>query len=114
MTVEEFRERLEAEPDDEKVRGIAGHFPACRGMGEPLRANFVRFYADHPEWERLLCFYLKMPTEDDKRTRAAMQAAEATAESAAAAKRSAVAAWIAAAIALAAFLASLLPRFLCR
>lgn len=71
------------------------------GGGFTDRQAVVRALVDKPSLERRLCQLLSMPTEDEKRTLAATDAARSS-------KRSAIAAIISAAIAVLSLLATII------
>lgn len=82
-------------------------FYAKFGGGQQPIESFVQAFMQHPEWEARLCHLLGFPTEDERKTDAALRSAEAALTSATAAKMSAAVAILSAAIAFCSLLATL-------
>jgi len=78
------------------------------GGGYRDRQSVVDAFVQNPGLERRLCQLLKLPTEDEKRTQTALDAARSS-------KRSATAAIVSAIVALISLVLTLLSRYwLCR
>ena len=96
MTIEELRQKLDELNDNqfhELISKVGGTFQN--------RAEFVDHFVHRPNDERLICHHLKLPTEEEKITQAAIDASKS-------AKRSAIAAVISAGIALIALIITVL------
>ena len=94
------REKLE-----EKLNRMSGNdfkvFIKKFGGDYTKPSQLIRNYIDHPEWEPRLCQLLNLPTEDERKTQAAISASKS-------AKYAAIAAAISILISLAALIISLI------
>lgn len=93
-------EKLLSEKSDGEFKEFVKNF----GGDHQNRESIVRAFVDDPTLERRLCQLLDQPTEEEKRTRATVDAATSAKRAATSAKRSATAAMISVVIALLAVL----------
>ena len=97
MTVDEYEAKLQKLSNKEYEE-----FESALG-GDPVsKESRVKDFVHHPEWERRICFLLKLNTEADKLTAAGIASASAAVESAISAKWSLFVAILACVVSIAA------------
>jgi hypothetical protein len=106
MTLEEYNERLR-ELTDEEFQKFNNDF----GGGQKTIEQRVREFVDYPEHERRICHLLRLKTEAEKLTSAALKSADAAAQSASSAKLSMIWSAIACIAAISAVAVSIIGLF---
>ena len=106
MNIQEYEEKLRALSSDE-FRKFREDF----GGGQKTIDECIREFVDHPEYERRICQLLKLKTEAEKLTDAAINSASASMNSAKSARSSMRLSIIASLAALIAAIAAIFELF---
>ena len=105
-TPEEVREKLEAMSPEEFAR-----FNKSFGSDTMTPEDWAQAMLTNPPIENRICYFLAIPTEEEKVAKATVDAAESSRISATAARHSVITAWVGICIAVVSLIISLIAIF---